>query len=105
MKYTELILKVSGRCNLNCDYCYVFNKGDKSYMREPVRMSEELIKPVVMRINEHCQNNNISHFLLFFMEVNLYCSLNPSIKCLLKRLRTSFTKLTCHMDYKPMLHF
>lgn len=45
MKYTELILKVSGRCNLNCDYCYVFNKGDKSYMREPVRMSEELIKP------------------------------------------------------------
>lgn len=66
MKYTELILKVSGRCNLNCDYCYVFNKGDKSYMREPARMSEELIKPVVMRINEHCQNNNISHFFVIF---------------------------------------
>lgn len=28
IKHLELILKISERCNINCTYCYVFNKGN-----------------------------------------------------------------------------
>lgn len=37
IRYFEIILKVSECCNINCDYCYVFNKGnlvvDDSFVR------------------------------------------------------------------------
>jgi len=28
IKHLEIILKISERCNINCSYCYVFNKGN-----------------------------------------------------------------------------
>ena len=66
MKYTELILKVSSICNLNCDYCYVFNKGDTSYKREPPLLKMELIKPIVHRISQHCDQFKIENFIVIF---------------------------------------
>lgn len=29
IKHLEIILKISERCNINCDYCYVFNMGSQ----------------------------------------------------------------------------
>ena len=34
-----VLLKVASRCNLNCTYCYVYNKGDTTWQGMPAQMS------------------------------------------------------------------
>ncbi|MGC7404780.1 radical SAM protein [Pandoraea pneumonica] len=38
-RYVEVILKISERCNINCTYCYFFNKENKDYEANPPYMS------------------------------------------------------------------
>lgn len=42
MRSLEVILKVAERCNLNCTYCYFFNRGDRSFENNPALMRESL---------------------------------------------------------------
>jgi uncharacterized protein len=46
--------KVAARCNLNCSYCYVFNKGDTSWRQRPSRMSQEVFDAGIARLREAC---------------------------------------------------
>jgi radical SAM/SPASM domain FxsB family protein len=46
------ILKVVNRCNIDCDYCYVFNGPDQSWHALPVRMSTEVAHATARRITE-----------------------------------------------------
>ncbi len=48
------ILKVASRCNLNCTYCYVYNKGDDSWRGRPAIMSDDVFKQTLRRIDEEC---------------------------------------------------
>lgn len=43
MKTLEIVLKITERCNINCTYCYIFNKGDESYKSNPPLIKEETI--------------------------------------------------------------
>ncbi|WP_340614623.1 cyclophane-forming radical SAM/SPASM peptide maturase XyeB [Xenorhabdus thailandensis] len=47
IKRLEIILKISERCNINCDYCYVFNKGNSAADDSPARISDENINHLV----------------------------------------------------------
>jgi uncharacterized protein len=47
----QVILKIVQRCNLDCTYCYVYNRGDDSWKTRP-------------RINEHCRRHNLSSFTI-----------------------------------------
>jgi uncharacterized protein len=49
------ILKVASRCNLNCTYCYVYNKGDDSWRAQPRRMAEETVSALLRRVAGHCR--------------------------------------------------
>jgi uncharacterized protein len=46
--------KVAARCNLNCSYCYVFNKGDTTWRQRPARMSREVFEAGIARLREAC---------------------------------------------------
>jgi uncharacterized protein len=46
--------KVAARCNLNCSYCYVFNKGDTTWRERPARMSQEVFEAGIARLREAC---------------------------------------------------
>lgn len=48
------ILKVASRCNLNCSYCYVFNKGDLTWKQRPRVMREDTFDATLQRIRQHC---------------------------------------------------
>ncbi|GLY50576.1 FxsB family cyclophane-forming radical SAM/SPASM peptide maturase [Lentzea sp. NBRC 102530] len=50
---SEFILKVQSRCNLNCDYCYVYHLADSSWRQQPNRMSERTVRAAAARIGEH----------------------------------------------------
>ncbi len=39
----EFVLKIESRCNLNCDYCYVYNMGDESWRDQPSSMSLDVV--------------------------------------------------------------
>lgn len=66
MQITELVLKVTSRCNLNCSYCYVFNKGDMSYETEPAIISSNVIDSLLDKVDKHCRQYSIEHFLIIF---------------------------------------
>jgi len=53
------ILKVASRCNLNCSYCYVYNKGDLSYKDQPVRMSPRVVEATIDRVRRHCLRHDL----------------------------------------------
>jgi len=61
-----VILKISQVCNLNCSYCYVYNRGDDSWKNRPKFISLDIVDILADRINEHCHNNDLNHFTIEF---------------------------------------
>lgn len=55
----EYIFKIQTRCNLNCDYCYVYNLGDDSWKSAPADMSDEIIDATAQRIRTHALGNGL----------------------------------------------
>lgn len=47
-----VLLKVASRCNLDCQYCYVYRSPDQEWRRQPARMSWETIESVIGRLVE-----------------------------------------------------
>lgn len=51
--FRTFILKVANRCNIDCDYCYVFNSRDQAWRDLPARMSVDVARAAGERIGEH----------------------------------------------------
>jgi uncharacterized protein len=51
--FFTFLLKVASRCNLDCDYCYVYRSVDQSWRDRPRFMSDGTIQRVATRIAEH----------------------------------------------------
>jgi uncharacterized protein len=66
MRTTHLVVKVASKCNLNCTYCYMYNMGDDSYKSQPKFMSQSTVKSMLVRIRNHCVENNLTDFLIIF---------------------------------------
>jgi radical SAM/SPASM domain FxsB family protein len=58
--FRTFILKVVNRCNIDCDYCYVFNGPDQSWRGLPVRMSTEVAHAAAQRIAEHAVTHRLA---------------------------------------------
>jgi uncharacterized protein len=60
------ILKVASRCNLNCTYCYVYNKGDDSYLAQPRLMSSDTVAAVLSRVAAYCREQDLHEVTFIF---------------------------------------
>jgi uncharacterized protein len=49
----DFIFKVTSRCNLNCAYCYMYNKGDLSYLQQPKVMPVAVVDAAIERIRAY----------------------------------------------------
>jgi len=58
----SLVCKVVSRCNLNCDYCYMYQHSDQSWQQQPLKMSEATITQLGKRIDEHTTKHQVSEF-------------------------------------------
>ena len=65
VKINHIICKVASICNLSCDYCYVFNKRDKSYKRQANLMSLAVADTFVMRLEEYLSLNTANVSITF----------------------------------------
>jgi uncharacterized protein len=50
----QFIIKIASRCNLNCSYCYVYNKADTTWKHKPALMSDATFETVLERIRRYC---------------------------------------------------
>ncbi|GAA2598025.1 hypothetical protein GCM10010399_30890 [Dactylosporangium fulvum] len=55
LPFAEFIVKVHGRCNLSCDYCYMYEMADQSWRTKPVAMTPLTIDRTAWRIREHLE--------------------------------------------------
>jgi uncharacterized protein len=53
--FREFILKVHSRCNLSCDYCYMYEMADQGWRRQPRKMARPTVDWVARRIAEHAR--------------------------------------------------
>jgi len=57
--FREFVVKIHGRCDLACDYCYMYEMADQSWRDRPRRMSTEIARRTAMRIGEHTRAHEI----------------------------------------------
>jgi uncharacterized protein len=61
-----LVLKVASRCNLNCEYCYMYNLGDKTYRLQPKLMSEAIVNDVLNNVRTYLTKSGSKTFTFIF---------------------------------------
>ncbi|MFH9128116.1 FxsB family cyclophane-forming radical SAM/SPASM peptide maturase [Streptomyces griseoaurantiacus] len=55
--FTSYVLKVANRCNIDCDYCYVFRSADQAWRNLPARMDVVVARAAARRIAEHASRH------------------------------------------------
>ena len=51
--FREFVLKIHSRCDLACDYCYMYEMADQSWRHQPLAMSRTILDQAAQRIAEH----------------------------------------------------
>ncbi|MDG4833525.1 FxsB family radical SAM/SPASM domain protein [Solwaraspora sp. WMMD1047] len=61
-----MLLKIHSRCNLACDYCYVYQNVDQSWRNQPVTMAEPVVELAAARIAEHAARHHLPAVTVIF---------------------------------------
>ncbi|MDT3445394.1 FxsB family cyclophane-forming radical SAM/SPASM peptide maturase [Pseudofrankia sp. BMG5.37] len=56
----EYIVKVASRCNLDCEYCYIYHLADQSWRRQPRFMSPATVVALADRLAEHARAHDLA---------------------------------------------
>src|ERR1700759_3734529 len=62
--FREFILEIHSRCDLACDYCYMYTMADQSWQSQPKRMSATIAEQTATRIGEHVRAHGLSELEL-----------------------------------------
>lgn len=65
-KVTSYVIKVASRCNLNCSYCYMYNLGDQTYLKQPKFMSLDTISALSLRLYNYCTRSDTKFIHIIF---------------------------------------
>src|ERR1700722_4684229 len=57
--FREFIVKIHSRCDLSCDYCYMYEMADQSWRSQPRRMSTDTAEQTAARIGEHALTHGL----------------------------------------------
>lgn len=58
--FRDFIVKIHSRCDLSCDYCYIYEMADQSWRNRPRRMSGDIAEHTASRIGEHARTHQIA---------------------------------------------
>jgi uncharacterized protein len=57
--FRDFVLKVHQRCNLACDYCYIYEMADQGWRDRPAVMPEHVVRAAADRIGEHARAHDL----------------------------------------------
>ncbi len=55
----DIVLKVHQRCNLACDYCYVYEHADQSWRDRPKAMTADIWQAAVAALGRHARRHSL----------------------------------------------
>jgi uncharacterized protein len=58
--FRQFVLKLNGRCNLACSYCYVYEMADLSWRSKPSIISSQTLDRTACRIAEHAAAHQLA---------------------------------------------
>lgn len=64
--FNAALIKIASRCNIQCDYCYMYQHEDQSWREQPKFLAISTAKKIAERINEHCLKENMNEFDIIF---------------------------------------
>lgn len=65
-RFSAALLKVASRCNLNCDYCYVYQHADQSWRTQPKLISDATLHRFGQRLDEYVAAEGLERFSVIF---------------------------------------
>ncbi|MFC8101846.1 MULTISPECIES: FxsB family cyclophane-forming radical SAM/SPASM peptide maturase [unclassified Streptomyces] len=57
----QFVLKVHGRCNLDCTYCYLYRGQDSGWRDRPARVGDRVMEHTAARVAEHVGAHGLDH--------------------------------------------
>ncbi|MDQ4033514.1 MAG: FxsB family radical SAM/SPASM domain protein [Actinomycetota bacterium] len=63
---SQFVLKMHARCNLACDYCYMYEAVDQSWRDSPRQMSAETLRRTGERIAQHARRHQLDKVQVIF---------------------------------------
>ena len=57
--FGTFIIKAANRCNIDCDYCYVFHLADQTWRQLPARLSLDTARTAAARIADHARTHQL----------------------------------------------
>jgi uncharacterized protein len=64
--FCQFLLKLHSRCNLSCDYCYIYTMADQTWRNRPHVMSPAIVAVVARRIAEHARAHSLDTVRIIF---------------------------------------
>src|SRR5436309_13703671 len=58
--FRQYVIKIHSRCNLACDYCYIYSMQDQSWRSRPAVMSTATLKQTAFRIAESVRTHRLA---------------------------------------------
>lgn len=65
-RITSFLVKVASRCNLACDYCYMYEHPDQSWRDQPALMSERVRRKLAERVGEYARQEGLERLVVVF---------------------------------------
>lgn len=90
LKIRYLVIKVASRCNLNCTYCYMYNLGDTTYLKQPKVMSKKVVDATISKAISHCKRKGIDFFVFSFHGGEPLLAGKPFFKYFVEQAREKF---------------
>ena len=70
---SQYVLKVSSRCDLACDHCYVYESADQSWRAKPKAIAAATVRQAARRIGEHAGQHGLGRSISSCTAVSRYC--------------------------------
>lgn len=65
-KFSSFLIKVASRCNLDCDYCYVYHHADQSWKSLPKLLSTNHVEAFAERLNEYAKEQDLKRCAIIY---------------------------------------